>query len=245
MKKTLVKLSIMLLFSSLLMLLISCNNTKKDWEKAQHQSTVESYNSFIEKHPGSEFVQSAKMKIIDLDWEYAINADSIAVYKDFLTKHPESEQIKEAKERLIILEWEQAKKINTIDYYKKFLNDYPKSIFTDSTNQRISDLEGTWENGFFNKEYMVDEEKIDDAIHQIFKNCIAFSYGSVPNGYTKTYGVGDDKGNWSLNGEGGLVTVKIENDKHVLSVGFKINKGDRKASQYFHKLLEEKLSGCN
>lgn len=225
----------------LISMFISCSNVKKDWDNAKQKNTVEAYSDFITNHPESEFLSEAQNKIADLDWASAISSDSVKAYKDFIAKHTENIHIKEAEQKITDLEWKDAKMKNSIENYKKFIADYPKCSYIDSANHCISQLEGVWENGFLDKDYLYSENNVNKAIDKIFRNCMAFSQGVISNAYVCTYGVGDKDGNWSLNGKGGMVTVKIIKNKGKMTIGFKIDKGDKKGSQYFHGLLEEKL----
>ncbi len=236
-------LKISLLSFLLLPLIFSCNNEQKNWENAKQQNTVEAYKDFIDENPKSEFVSEAETKIANLDWADATKANNPAIYRVFLAKHPDHASAGEARQLIDSLEWLETKNANTIESYKKFAERNPESQMLDSANYYIECLNGTWADGFLNKKYMAEEKKIDQALHDIFSRSIAFSYGDVPNGYFQTYGVGDENGNWSLNGKGGMVTVKIVMDQGNIIVGFRIDKGDRNASLYFHKLLKEKLDG--
>jgi len=70
MKKTMVKLSGTLLFCALLLLLISCNNTKREWENAQQENSIEAYEDFIQNHPKSEHIDEAKKLRDDLMYKW-------------------------------------------------------------------------------------------------------------------------------------------------------------------------------
>lgn len=60
-KITIVKqLTVILL---LIMVLISCGKTKRDWENAKQINSIEAYETFLNSHPSGEYFKEAKSKI--------------------------------------------------------------------------------------------------------------------------------------------------------------------------------------
>jgi len=67
-KSSFLKISLLVLL--LLPVVFSCNNVKKDWEKAKQQNTIETYNNFIAKYPKSEYAEDAKQKKLELEYSW-------------------------------------------------------------------------------------------------------------------------------------------------------------------------------
>jgi hypothetical protein len=53
----------------------SCDSTKKDWENAKSKSTIEGFNSFMEKHPNSVFEKEARKNLDSLKQLETIKAE--------------------------------------------------------------------------------------------------------------------------------------------------------------------------
>ena len=137
MKKSLFIFRKIVISSIFLLLVISCNNTKKEWKKTQQQNTVEAYQEFVEKHPNTEFMQEAKGKIEKLEWERAISKNTISSYHNFSKKYPESFLLTEAKDSIAKLEFENVIKSDNKDSLLTYLSVHPSS---DNTVQIVGML---------------------------------------------------------------------------------------------------------
>ena len=84
----------------LLVLLISCDQAKKDFEIASKEGTVQSLNSFVTKQPESEFVKEAKQKIDELDYNSAVSLGTIAAFQEYLSNHENGKFINDAKSKI-------------------------------------------------------------------------------------------------------------------------------------------------
>lgn len=60
------KIIALLLFALPVWLLVSCDTSEKDFEKAEKENTIESYEIFIQNHPESDLVSEAKDCIVSL-----------------------------------------------------------------------------------------------------------------------------------------------------------------------------------
>ncbi len=214
-----------------------------DWKTVENTEDTTSLFEFINKYPDSKYSEIAENKIFDLDWANVNKDSSVESYQNFMTKYPKNKHASEVEQKIIDFEWDDALKAKNIKTYNEFINKHPESKYIENAKQRINDLEYTWKDGFLDKKYYGSQTKIDNSISEMFARCMAYSRQSIENGLIQANSVGDKNGNWSLNGEGGLVYVKrIWLDNYMI-VGFKIDNGDRKASLYFHKVLQNKLDG--
>ena len=58
------KIIALLLFALPVWLLVSCDTSEKDFEKAEKENTIESYEIFIQNHPESDLVSEAKDSVV-------------------------------------------------------------------------------------------------------------------------------------------------------------------------------------
>jgi len=81
-----------------------CSREKSDWRSAQAADTAESYQQFIDSHPDSTLVTSARERLAQLaeekDWRAAAAVDSLEAYQKFLAQYPEGHWAKEARVRI-------------------------------------------------------------------------------------------------------------------------------------------------
>jgi hypothetical protein len=88
----------------LLLLAAACSREQQDWRSAEAADTIEAYGRFIERHPESELVTQARMRVTQLeeeqDWQQAGSADTAEAYGDFIAKHPNGKWTQEARIRI-------------------------------------------------------------------------------------------------------------------------------------------------
>lgn len=140
MKMAVINFKSSILVLSFLMLIFSCNNAKKEWEKTQQQNTVESFNSFIEKYPESEFIQEAKLKIIDLEWEKTLKDNNIKSFKAFISKYPVNKYLDEANAKIEKFEWAHVLANPNLDTLYYYIKKYPKSPNILQAKEEISKI---------------------------------------------------------------------------------------------------------
>jgi hypothetical protein len=96
-------LAISLLAVSLLAL-AGCSRERSDWRSAQAADSPESYQQFIDEHPDSSHVATARERLLQLaedkDWRAAAEADTRESYQHFLAQHPGGKWAKEARVRV-------------------------------------------------------------------------------------------------------------------------------------------------
>jgi hypothetical protein len=84
--------------------LAACSREKSDWRSAQAADSPESYQQFIDDHPESSHVATARERLQQLaedkDWRAAAAVDSIAAYQQFLAQYPAGKWAKEAQVRI-------------------------------------------------------------------------------------------------------------------------------------------------
>jgi len=230
------------LFIVLILSIISaCKSPKRDWEKTEKEMTVEAFKKYIEMYPNSEYLVLAKQKLDSLQWNEAKLKNSIELFEIYLKDNPGGRYLGEANQKLATLEWEIAKKNNNIDVYKKYLAKYPNINYSDSVKTNIFLLECTWNDGFLERDYNFNEQKIHDAFMDIFNSqMMAISYGDVKGGVVHTYGIFDNKGLWEAK-TGNRVSIKYVKKQDCTNVGLKINQGNKESAVRLHQLLIQKL----
>jgi cell division septation protein DedD len=92
------------LFAIPLLVVAGCSREKGDWRSAQAADSPESYQQFIDEHPDSSHVATARERLQQLaeekDWRDAAATDSREAYQQFLTQHPAGKWAKEAQIRI-------------------------------------------------------------------------------------------------------------------------------------------------
>ncbi|HUQ11851.1 MAG TPA: SPOR domain-containing protein [Steroidobacteraceae bacterium] len=96
--------SLVILFAVSLLTLAGCSREKSDWRSAQAADSSESYQQFIDEHPDSSHVATARERLQQLaeeqDWRAAAAADSAQAYERFLAQYPNGKWAKEAQVRI-------------------------------------------------------------------------------------------------------------------------------------------------
>jgi cell division septation protein DedD len=81
-----------------------CSRERGDWRSAQAADTVESYQQFIDEHPDSSHVATARERLQQLgedkDWRAAAELDTLEAYQQFVAQHPSGRWAKEAQVRM-------------------------------------------------------------------------------------------------------------------------------------------------
>jgi len=92
------------LFAIPLLVLAGCSREKSDWRSAQAADTAESYEQFINEHPDSTLVGTARERLGQLaeekDWRLAAAADTLEAYQQFLGQYPAGKWAREARVRI-------------------------------------------------------------------------------------------------------------------------------------------------
>jgi len=76
----------------------------QDWRSTQRADTLEAYESFVLRHPQSQYVPVAQRRAVALieqrDWLIATESDTAADYRAFIDTHPKGRWTREAQVRL-------------------------------------------------------------------------------------------------------------------------------------------------
>src|SRR5688572_28490049 len=96
--------SLVTLVALSLLALAGCGGERSDWRSAQAADSPESYQQFIDEHPESSYVATARERLQllaeDKDWRAAAGADTRQAYEQFRTQHPAGKWAKEAQVRI-------------------------------------------------------------------------------------------------------------------------------------------------
>jgi hypothetical protein len=97
-------ISIPLSLLAVSLLLAGCSRERSDWRSAQAADSPESYQQFIDGHPDSSHVATARERLQQLaeekDWRNAAESDTREAYQQFLAQHPAGKWAKEAQVRI-------------------------------------------------------------------------------------------------------------------------------------------------
>jgi cell division septation protein DedD len=92
------------LFAIPLLALSACSRESSDWRSAQAADTAESYEQFIDAHPESTRIASARERLAQLseekEWRSAAETDTLEAYQRFLAQYPAGRWAKEAQVRV-------------------------------------------------------------------------------------------------------------------------------------------------
>lgn len=92
-----------LILAAVLPLLSGCGELE-DWRSTQRADTLEAYESYLDRHPQSQYAPVAQRRIVDLeeqrDWLIATESDSAEGYRTFINTHPKGRWTREARLRL-------------------------------------------------------------------------------------------------------------------------------------------------
>ncbi len=84
--------------------LVGCSREKSAWRSAQAADSSESYEQFIDAHPDSALIATARERLAQLAeekaWRSAAETDSLEAYRQFLALHPAGKWAREAQIRI-------------------------------------------------------------------------------------------------------------------------------------------------
>ena len=83
-----------------LLAFISCSGEKKDWRKAESESSISACEDFLKQYPQGKFADKARSRIEAIYFDQAKAANSINAYIDFLKRYPNTNFAKEIQELL-------------------------------------------------------------------------------------------------------------------------------------------------
>ncbi|NIM14972.1 MAG: hypothetical protein GTO45_23650 [Candidatus Aminicenantes bacterium] len=87
-----------LIIIGFILIFVSCNPAKKDWQKAEEKNSEASYENSLKKHPEGPEAAQARANIEKLDWQKCGEKGTLEAYEEFLRKHPQGELADQARE---------------------------------------------------------------------------------------------------------------------------------------------------
>jgi ankyrin repeat protein/outer membrane protein assembly factor BamD (BamD/ComL family) len=121
--------------------LFGCATTKRDWQEANRQGTIEAFEKFLQKHPSTEQANDARRLLpemrADEDWSQVKVTNTIDAYEEFISKYPRSKHIKQAGNAMESLRFEQAKASDSIDAYESYLKHHPDGFAAQDAQSRL------------------------------------------------------------------------------------------------------------
>lgn len=111
------------------LLLNGCSSEKRDWAQAKASDTTESYAAFVQNHPQSQHVPSAKLRMDTKAWEQTKARDTLDGYAAFIGQHPRSQYVSAARTIIDTKTWEQVKATDTVAAYLAFVDQHPQSQY--------------------------------------------------------------------------------------------------------------------
>jgi outer membrane protein assembly factor BamD (BamD/ComL family) len=118
----------------------ACSTAQKDYDMARQVDTVAAYQDFLNKHPQSDFTESARTRIEKKNFEMAETENTVAAYQRFIDDSDSDLFKNYANQRILKLytdNYEKAKAADTIEAYEQYLKNYPQSMFSKDSLNRI------------------------------------------------------------------------------------------------------------
>lgn len=130
--------------------LAACSSPNADWQKANQQNTVASYQQFIQQHPSDSRVEQARNRINALKdeqaWSAAKSANTLDAYQQYLQQDPNGMHAADAQDKVNSLQqdaaWQSAQSTNTAAGYQDFLQKYPNASQADQARDALKKLTG-------------------------------------------------------------------------------------------------------
>jgi hypothetical protein len=116
----------------------SCDRAQREWEQADREGTIASYETFLGRHPRHARAREARERLLELSWERARSTDSIVAYEDFLAAYPDGPRALEAKAaKEGKAEDEAYRKAEAENELVSYLSRYPTGRFGDQARAGI------------------------------------------------------------------------------------------------------------
>jgi hypothetical protein len=123
-----------------LFLFINCDNSKKDWLTVKGENTIKGYAGYLDKHPRSQFADSAKTILENLYYQSALDSNTVVAYSTFIKRYPSSQYIDTIKTRYIGISYKNTLDTNTISAYEHFIKTFPESDKSKELKFRLDNL---------------------------------------------------------------------------------------------------------
>lgn len=135
---------------------INLFSQEKAYEKAKKESTIEAYEKFIKKNPGSAH-------LVEIEYLLAKKKNNIESLSAYISKYPQSEYIPEIEYKIVELK-------NDTTLYKEYINKYPKTSYAKDAQYYINNLSFPYKFNQFIACYKKDSMAIDSLT--IYANAI-------------------------------------------------------------------------
>lgn len=124
-----------------MLLLSGCDGeAQKDYDAAKAIDKPEAYDAFIQKHPDSDMVRFALLKLDDYHYEQARLKNDEGTWRRFLAQHAVGKYVAEAQAALEQLLYFRAIENGTKQALDAFVQEFPTSNFTPILQKRIANL---------------------------------------------------------------------------------------------------------
>jgi hypothetical protein len=85
------------IYCILLIILVGCSHTERDWKQAKDSNTASAYTGFLGKYPNSPHVGEAKNALDDIEWTAATTENTFDGYNLYLAHHADGKHLADAK----------------------------------------------------------------------------------------------------------------------------------------------------
>jgi len=109
------------------LVVVGCASVQSQWKTASTTNTLDSYQTFADKHAKSTYADSARLAIERLKFEAADKEHTVAAYQGFITDYPKSTYVAKAKDGIDDLQFKAAADLNTVAGYMDFMAKHPGS----------------------------------------------------------------------------------------------------------------------
>lgn len=130
--------SLIVLFA---VVLSSCANPDRDWQRATQADTTEAYDAFVRRHPNSPFADEARAGIERIAFEEAAGVGTIEALQSFLNRFDDGALASRALTQLERLEFDRARQGSSVDSWKVFLQSHSDGELAASARQELEALE--------------------------------------------------------------------------------------------------------
>jgi len=111
-------------FAAFALILVSCSNPERDFQKAKQINTEQAFQKFLEKYPSSPLVKEAKAQIEEIAYETARKAATVSCYETYLGRFPKAARAAKATFEMQGLDFKEVTRTNTIPGWRHFLQKY-------------------------------------------------------------------------------------------------------------------------
>ena len=112
-------------------------NEKSDFQNAQNQNTVESYEQYLSDYPQGDFTKQATENI---SWLRTETENSLTAYNLFIQNYPASEHIEKAKKKVQRMELDNILALNNTNALQQYIQNNPSGAYIEDAKLKIEEL---------------------------------------------------------------------------------------------------------